>query len=185
MRKTIVVITLLALAWLGYVAWPIYTLGTLARAIETGDQATALHHVDLPAVRQSITDQVVDTYLRLTGKSASPLLRGAIAAGSIADPIVGRIVAPDALVEFLRDGWPNAVLPDRPPGTAGLSSPVSATPGRSSPPRSTASGASRSSCRRHCRATAASSSNCSSSTGAGSSRACACRNTCGSGWRKP
>lgn len=122
MRKTIVLVTLLALAWLGYVAWPILTLGTLARAIETGDRTTALHHIDLPAVRQSITDQVVDTYLRLTGKTASPLLRSAVAAGSIADPIVGRIVAPDALVEFLRDGWPNAVLPDRPPGTAGLSS---------------------------------------------------------------
>ncbi len=36
MRKTIVLVTLLALAWLGYVAWPIYTLGTLARAIEAG-----------------------------------------------------------------------------------------------------------------------------------------------------
>ena len=123
MRKTIVVVALLVLAWLGYVAWPIYTLGALARAIEAGDTATAMRHVDLPAVRQSIAEQVVDTYLKLTGKTASPLLRGAAmsAAGSIADPIVGRIVAPDALAEFLRDGWPTAVLPDRPPGTAGLS----------------------------------------------------------------
>jgi hypothetical protein len=124
MRKTIVVVVLIAMAWLGYVAWPIFTLGTLARAVEAGDIATTMHHVDLPAVRRSITDQVVDTYLKLTGKTASPLLRGAVtsAAGSIADPIVGRIVAPGALADFLRDGWPTAVLPDRPPGTAGLSS---------------------------------------------------------------
>jgi DUF2939 family protein len=123
MRKTIIVVALIALAWLGYLAWPIYTLGALARAIEAGDTATAMRHIDLPAVRQSITQQVVDTYLKLTGKTVSPLLRAAVAsaAGSIADPIVGKMLAPDALAEFLRDGWPNAVLPDRPPGTTGLS----------------------------------------------------------------
>ncbi|MPZ39754.1 MAG: DUF2939 domain-containing protein [Rhizobiales bacterium] len=123
MHKTITVIVLIALAWLGYVAWPITTLATLARAVEAGDTATAMRHVDLSAVRRSITDQVVDTYLKLTGKTVSPLLRGAVAsaAGSIADPIVSRIVAPGALAEFLRDGWPNAVLPERPPGSAGLS----------------------------------------------------------------
>jgi hypothetical protein len=123
MRKTIAASTLLVLAWLGYVAWPIYTLGTLARAIETGDTAAAMRHVNLTAVRRSITDQVVDTYLKLTGKTVSPLLRGAVAgaADSIAEPIVGRIVAPDALAEFLREGWPVAVLPERPPGMSGLS----------------------------------------------------------------
>jgi hypothetical protein len=123
MRKTIAAGTLLVLAWLGYVAWPIYTLGALARALEAGDTATAMRHVDLPAVRRSITDQVVDAYLKLTGKTVSPLLRGVVAsaADSIADPIVGRIVAPDALAEFLREGWPIAVLPDRPAGISGLS----------------------------------------------------------------
>jgi hypothetical protein len=73
-----------------------------------------------------VTDQVVDTYLTLSGKTASPLLRGPVtsAADSLAEPIVGRIVSPDALVDLLRTGWPNAALPGRrPPGTTGLSSP--------------------------------------------------------------
>ena len=123
MRKTAVVFTLLFLAWLGYVAWPITTLATLARAVETGDVETAMRHVDLPAVRQSLTDQVVDAYLKLTGKSLSPLLRGAVTgAGSFADPIVGRIAAPQGIVEFLRDGWPSTVLPERPASVSGLSS---------------------------------------------------------------
>jgi hypothetical protein len=123
MRKTIIVVTLLVLTWLGYLAWPIYSLGVLARAIEAGDVATAMRHVDLASVRQSATDQVVETYLKLTGKSASPLLRGAVAgvAGSIADPIIGKMFDPNALAAFLRDGWPSTVLPDRPPGTGGLS----------------------------------------------------------------
>jgi hypothetical protein len=123
MRKTAAVFILLFAAWLGYVIWPITTLATLARAVETGDIQTAMRHVDLPAVRQSLTEQVVDAYLKLTGKSLSPLLRGAVTgAGSFADPIVGRIVAPPGrMVEFLRDGWPSTVLPERPAGVSGLS----------------------------------------------------------------
>lgn len=123
MRKTIVATVLIALAWLAYVGWPIVTLGTVARAVETGDIATVMQHVDLTAVRRSLTDQVVDSYLKLTGKTASPLLRGALtgATDSIADPIIGKIAAPAGLSEFLRDGWPGTVLPDRPPGTSGLS----------------------------------------------------------------
>jgi DUF2939 family protein len=124
MRTTIAAVILLVLAWLGYLAWPIYTLGTLARAVEAGDVAAAMRHVDLPAVRRSVTDQIADTYLKLTGKSASPLIRGAIvgAAGSIADPIVGKLVDPPALTAFLHEGWPRGVLPDRPAGISGLSS---------------------------------------------------------------
>jgi hypothetical protein len=123
LRKAIVVFVILFGAWLGYVAWPITTLASLARAVEAGDIATAIRHVDVAAVRQSLTDQVVDAYLKLTGKSLSPLLRGAVTgAGSFADPIVGRIAAPEGIVEFLRDGWPRTVLPERPVGVSGLSS---------------------------------------------------------------
>jgi hypothetical protein len=124
MRKTIAVTLLIAVGWLAYLAWPISALAGLARAVDTGDAAAAMRYVDISAVRRSITEQVVDSYFKLTGKTASPLLRGAVssAVGSIADPIVDRIAAPGAFAEFLRDGWPSAVLPDRPPGTAGLSS---------------------------------------------------------------
>jgi hypothetical protein len=33
----------------------------------------------------------------------------------IADPIVAKFVTPEALSEFLRDGWPRMVLVDQPP----------------------------------------------------------------------
>jgi hypothetical protein len=125
MRKTVAVVALIAIAWLAYVAWPIQAVGALARAVEAKDVAAAMHYIDLQAVRRSVTEQVVDTYLKLTGKTASPLLRGAVAsaADSFVEPVVGKIVSPDALMAFLRTGWPEAALPDRPPGTAGLSSP--------------------------------------------------------------
>jgi hypothetical protein len=123
MRKTAVVATLLvlALAWAGYVAWPIYTLVKVTRALERGDAATVVQHVDFGAVRISLTEQIVDAYLKQSGKPVSPLLRGiARSAGSIAEPVVGRIVTPQALTEFLRTGWPTTVIAERPRDAAGL-----------------------------------------------------------------
>src|SRR5215831_19396360 len=43
-----------------------------------------------------------------------------IAAASIADPVVKRLVSAEALTELLAVGWPITVLPDRPPGTNGI-----------------------------------------------------------------
>jgi hypothetical protein len=123
MRRTVVAVVLLGLAVVGYLAWPIHTLGALARAVEARDAATALSYVDLPRVRSSLSDQVIDTYLQLTGKVRSPLLRGAIAqsAGSIIDPILGNMFSPDALVELLRTGYPASATTGPPPaGVSGL-----------------------------------------------------------------
>ena len=188
MRKTVVIVVLLALAWLGYVAWPIYTLAVLARAIEAGDIATAMRHVDLPAVRQSITDQVVDTYLKLTGKTASPLLRGAVtgAAGSIADPIVGQIVVArgDRQSSCATAGRLRCCRIAR-PAWRGLSSAALGSRGRSSPQREY--GIRRfeievpPSLPRERRFVARIPD---ASNGAGSSPACGCRSTCESGWPK-
>ena len=124
MRKTIVVLTLVVLASVGYLGWPIYTLGTLARAVEAKDVATVMSHVDISAVRKSLIEQVLDAYLKLTGKTASPLLRGVVVAAAepIVDPIIARMIAPEALTDLLHSGWPGGVLPDRPAGIGGLTS---------------------------------------------------------------
>ena len=122
MRKTVLIIAIMAAAWVALAAWPIQTLVKLTRAVETGDVATVIAHVDFPSVRTSVTQQVVDTYLRLTGATVSPLVRGlATAAGSIADPVVAKVVTPEALTDLLRNGWPNAVVSERPPSAVGLS----------------------------------------------------------------
>jgi hypothetical protein len=121
MRKTTIIAGLLVLAIIGYMAWPLYTLLTLTRAVETGNVAVAVAHINFPGVRDSLGQQILDTYLELTGKRVSPLVRGlAASASGITDPIVGRIVSPEALTEFLRTGWPKVVATDPPPGTTGL-----------------------------------------------------------------
>ena len=122
MRRTVIVIALFVLAFVGYLAWPVYTIGQLARAVEARDIPKAMSYIDVPAVRLSLTRQVMETYLKLTGKVASPLLRGIVveAAGTIADPIIADLITPEALTDLLRTGWPSGVIPERPPGTNGL-----------------------------------------------------------------
>jgi hypothetical protein len=73
----------------------------------------------LDAVRISLTNQVVAAYIRRTGIQIGPLRRN-IAAASIGDPVVKRLVSAEALTELLAVGWPITVLPDRPPGTNGI-----------------------------------------------------------------
>jgi Protein of unknown function (DUF2939) len=123
MRKTTIVTSLLALIWLGYIAWPIYSLIQLTRAIETGDVKTVIAHVDFNSMRASLSNQIAETYLELTGRHVSPLVRGLAspAAAAVADPIIGRIASPEALTDFLRTGWPKAIVAQRPPGATGLS----------------------------------------------------------------
>ena len=124
MRKTILVTAILGLAWVAYMAWPVYALLQLARAIEAKDVAAVMAQVDLPSVRQSVIGQITETVMKLTGQKVSPIMRGIIGgvADSIADPIIAKLVTPEAMTELLRTGWPVDALPDRPSGTVGISS---------------------------------------------------------------
>jgi len=119
MRKTAATIIILGVLWIGYTAWPIYDLVVLVRAIETRDLATVTRHVYFDAVRISLTNQVVDAYLRRTGTEIGPLRRN-IAAAAIANPVVEKLISPEALSELLSAGWPVTVIPDAPPGTVGI-----------------------------------------------------------------
>jgi hypothetical protein len=121
MRKTIAILVVLSLILIGYTAWPLYNLFVLVRAIETRDVDTVVRHVYFNQVRISLTNQIVDAYVRRTGIQISPLARSmAAAALSIADPVVKKLISPEALSELLAVGWPEAVVPDPPPGTIGI-----------------------------------------------------------------
>jgi Protein of unknown function (DUF2939) len=121
MRKTIATVLILGLVWIGYTAWPIYDLLVLVRAIETRDVQTMTRHVYFEAVRVSLTNQVVAAYVRRTRINLSPLAEGMAArALGIADPIVKKLISPEALSELLGIGWPVTVVPDPPPGTIGI-----------------------------------------------------------------
>jgi hypothetical protein len=121
MRRTIATVVVLSAILIGYTAWPLYDLFVLVRAIETRDVDTVVRHVYFDQVRISLTNQIVAAYVRRTGMQISPLARSmAGAALGIADPIVNKLISPEALSELLAIGWPVPVLPDPPPGTVGI-----------------------------------------------------------------
>ena len=120
MRKMATTILILGVIWIGYTAWPIYDLLVLVRAIETHDVDTVSRHVYFDAVRISLTNQVVDAYVRRTGIQIGPLRRN-IAAAAIANPVVEKLISREALSQLLTIGWPVTVVPDGPPpGTIGI-----------------------------------------------------------------
>src|SRR6266480_5870381 len=114
MRYTIRVLAVLALVWIGYLAWPIYDLFVLIRAVESRDVGVVTNGVYFDAVRISLTNQVVDAYLRRAGIQIGPLRRN-IAAAAIANPVVEKLISPEALSQLLTVGWPVTVVPDGPP----------------------------------------------------------------------
>ena len=118
MRHSIRVIAVLALVWVGYLAWPVYDLFVLIRAVETRDVGVVTNIVYFDAVRVSLTNQVVDAYLRRARIQIGPLRRN-IAAAAIANPVVERLISAEAVSQLLSAGWPTPVLP-APPGTMGI-----------------------------------------------------------------
>src|SRR5262245_6013062 len=122
MRKTVAAVVLLVVLWLGYVIWPLHDVVQLARAFETGNVETLRYHISFPAVRTSLTRQIIEVYLKQAGVKVNPLLQGAAAgaASSIADPIVEKLISPEALAAFMHAGWPQTVAPDKPASAIGI-----------------------------------------------------------------
>ena len=119
MRKTVLTIVILGLVWIGLLVWPLVDLFRLARAIENRDIATITRHVDFLRVRHSLTQQIVEAYVKRTGARVGARAQGA--AFSIADPIVARFISEEAFAELLRAGWPVTIFPERPRDTTGIS----------------------------------------------------------------
>src|SRR6266487_388786 len=105
MRKTIATVVVLSLILIGYTAWPLYNLFVLVRAIEMRTWSKYTCRITVSTSRVSLTNQVVAAYVRRTGIQISPLARSmAAAALSIADPVVKKLISPEALSELLAVG---------------------------------------------------------------------------------
>jgi Protein of unknown function (DUF2939) len=126
MRRTIVIGVILLVLWLAYAIWPFFTVYRLASAVQARDVAVVNGLIDYPALRKSLTAQIVRTYLRITGKSGregSILEQFAVGVGtSIADPMVAKLISPDALIALLQNGRLSGVTSDNVPPIAGVSS---------------------------------------------------------------
>jgi hypothetical protein len=89
--------------------------------METHDVGTVTRLVYFDAVRVSLTNQVMAAYVRRTRINISPFAQS-VAAGAlgIANPIVHKLISPEALSELFGMGWPVTVASDPPPGTVGI-----------------------------------------------------------------
>jgi hypothetical protein len=106
MRRALwIAVTLVILFFLAvYIASPLIALHNIASAVDAKDAAALTERIEFPAVRRSLTRQLVATYRRLTGKTV-PL--GAISrrlAVSVADPVVARLMTVRALLDLLSKG---------------------------------------------------------------------------------
>ena len=109
MRRTILIIASLGLAWIGYIAWPVYDLLVLIRAVETRDIDTVTRRINFDRVRISLADQIIRAYMRRAGIQPSPLAR------TMAIGAVHRLISPEALSQLITTGWPGTIVPDKPP----------------------------------------------------------------------
>ena len=117
-------IALVAL-WLAYATSAYRAAYRLADMVQTRDVTGLSERIDFPALRRSISAQIVRKYLQLTGKDMRPgsiAEQFAVDAGIvIADPIVAKLISPEALIEFLQSGTASTVLQDRTAPMQGLS----------------------------------------------------------------
>ena len=122
-RKTTAALIVIGLVWVSYIAWPLYQLTVLVRAIDAHDVSTVVRYVNFDRVRASLTEQIASAYVRMSGIQPGPLGQQAVVVGlAVADPVIRKLVSPEALSELLAVGWPVAVVQDPPPsGTLGIS----------------------------------------------------------------
>ena len=122
MRNTIVAVVVIVLVWVGYMAWALYELTSLVRAMDARDISTVARHMNFDRVRVSITEQIASAYMQRSGIQPDLLAQQAVVVGlGIADPVIRKLVSPQALSDLLAVGWPVGVVPDPPPsGTLGI-----------------------------------------------------------------
>jgi hypothetical protein len=123
MKKTPILALVIAIAVTLYGAWPILDTNRLARAVQARDVAKVSERTDLPALRQSLADQIALTYFRLSGGKTDSLIGQYVvaAAGTIADPIVAKLITPENLVLLISRGDVRAAVPEVESSFEGLS----------------------------------------------------------------
>src|SRR5262249_47156274 len=108
MKRSLLVLFVIILVLGAYAASPYLGLRRIMSAVQARYAAALSDSVDFDRLRQSLTGQVIERYLQLTGRTARLGQIGnifAVAIGtSIADPIVAQILNPEGLINLLEKG---------------------------------------------------------------------------------
>lgn len=120
MKKTLAAIAVLVVLLAAYSVWPFFALYDLARAVQAADVPKIERRVDFPALRRSLSGQIMQMLAQRSGIGIEPTGLIANLASAFANPLIEGLVTPAALAELLKNGWPGAILADRPAGFEGL-----------------------------------------------------------------
>src|SRR4029079_4727031 len=87
-----------------YLASPLIALHRIARAVETKDAVALTERIDFPALRRSLTKQIVQEYLKRTGKKLPlhAIVKRVVV--SVADPVVARLMTVKGTLGFAWKG---------------------------------------------------------------------------------
>lgn len=107
---TLRVTFLLFLAWLIFLVSPFVALYDLAKAVEARDVGRIEERVNFHALRASLTRQILGDYLKSPeGQQDLGGLDRSAATGAgtvILNPYVEKLLTPQAVMELLKQGWP-------------------------------------------------------------------------------
>ena len=99
-RITLVLLLLLA----AYTAWPFVDLYRLSAALEAGNINAIQRHVSFAPLRNSVSRQVLETYLAITGdEKVGRFTRGIVMSSGVpaVETIVAEDISPERLAAFL------------------------------------------------------------------------------------
>ena len=104
MRWALWITTTLGIALGVYISSPLIALHGIASAVEAQDAAALSERLEFPALRRSLTKQIVAEYLKLTGKKLPIQAMARTLVVSVADPIVARLMTVRAILDLLGKG---------------------------------------------------------------------------------
>lgn len=108
MRKLSVFAFVLALLIVAYIGSIVTSVQGLVNAAKSGDAAEIIARTDLPRLRRSITDQILDAYLEKS-PDKKPLNRmiATTYGASVADAMLAKFLTAENLTQLLRTGSAN------------------------------------------------------------------------------
>lgn len=104
--------SLLLILLIAYAAYPYWSLYRLGEALEVGDEGALKQHVDWPAVRRGVKEDLSGILSRETGRAIASgngeaALSGVLASAigtALLDPLVDAVVTPEGLAAMIREG---------------------------------------------------------------------------------
>lgn len=122
MRRTSVILLVLAVLSAAYSVWPFIALFKLVEAVRERNLAGVTARVDVAALSRSLSQQVMQGYAHAAGAPSSPLAQQLVISlgAGLADPLVQKMVTPEAVADLVQVGWPVAVLGHKPADLPGI-----------------------------------------------------------------